>query len=479
MMTLFYTKRTGKKMLKKIVKNSLILLAGAVVAVVYYLNGALGIGTGYAAKYVCSQMFLAGRDAAAVFEYEVKPTHILFKPVKITIDKEKKEVTAAAFGFWKTMTAVYRENCGCTLMVDTTRQELLDQAAGITPRNTRRTTDPWPYGESVDLTDLPEQVNRAKLNKVLEDAFKEDGPQSQKNTQAIVVVSGDQIIAEKYGKGFDKDTPMLGWSMAKSVTSMLTGVLVKKGMIDIMTPVDLKEWKKPGDSREEITLDMLLRMSSGLEFEEEYAPFKDVVYMLYAEKSMADFAMAKPLAVPPDTEWNYSGGTTNIIARILRDKVGGTLASEKNYFNTHFFDKLGMTSAVIEADSSGSFVGSSYMYASARDWARVGLLVKNNGVWKDEQILPRGWVKYAATPTPEAPMGQYGAQFWLNAGDKDNPSNRTYPALPKDLIYFSGFNDQVVAVLPSKDLVVVRLGVTHDDSWSNEKFIKELIDAME
>lgn len=466
-------------MLKKIVINSLILFAGGLVAVIYYLNGALAIGTGYAAKYVCSQTFLAGRDAVSVFEYDVKPTHILFRPVKIIVDEQKKEVTAAAFGFWKTMTAVYRENCGCTLMVDVTRQELLDQASGITPRNAHSIDEPWPYGEAVDLKNLPERVNAAKLNRALEDAFKEDGPQSQKNTQAVVVVLGDQMIAERYAKGFDKDTPMLGWSMAKSVTSILTGVLVKKGVIDIMEPVDLDAWKKPGDSRGEITLDMMLRMSSGLEFEEEYAPFKDVVYMLYAEKSMADFAMAKPLAVPPDTEWNYSGGTTNIIARILRDKVGGTLALEKNYFNTHFFDKLGMVSAVIEADASGSFVGSSYMYAVARDWARVGLLIKNGGVWKGEEILPKGWVTYAGTPTPEAPMGQYGAQFWLNAGDKDDPSNRTYPALPTDLIYFGGFNDQVVAIVPSKDLVAVRLGVTHDDSWSNEKFIKDLIDAME
>jgi CubicO group peptidase (beta-lactamase class C family) len=135
-------------------------------------------------------------------------------------------------------------------------------------------------------------------------------------------------------------------------------------------------------------------------------------------------------------------------------------------------------SAVIEPDASGSFVGSSYMFATTQDWARFGLLLKNDGIWNNERILPQGWVDYSTQPTPEAPMGQYGAHFWLNAGDKDNPENRKFPSLPDDLYYCGGFNGQIVAVIPSRDLVVVRLGVTHDNSWDHEIFIKQVLDSI-
>ena len=446
---------------------------------IYFLDGALPIGTGYSAKYICSQVFLAGRDPDLVFDQEVKPTHPLFRLVKISVDENKRQVTASAFGFWKTMTAVFRDECGCTLAVDTSREELLSQAEDIQPQKKERSDDVWPYGKKVDLTDLSDNIDQVKLKKAMEDAFKEPGPDTKRNTQAIVVVLGDQIIAEKYDEGFDENTPMLGWSMSKSVTNAFVGILVKEGILDIMQPAPVAAWNKKTDPRGKITLDMLLRMSSGLEFEETYGPFKDATYMLYTSKSMAEYAQTKPLQTALDEKWSYSSGTTNIIARIVRDKTGGTLASTKNYFNKGLFNKLGMVSAVVEADSSGSFVGSSYMFATARDWARFGLFIKNDGVWKGERILPEGWVAYSTTPTPKAPMGKYGAQFWLNAGDKENPTNRTYPSLPADLAYLSGFNDQVVAIIPSKDLVVVRLGVTHDNSWSNETFVKNVIDAID
>jgi len=445
---------------------------------IYFLNEALPIGTGYSAKYVCSQVFLADRDPKVVFENEVKPTHPLFAPVKIKVDRKKKQVTAAAFGFWKPMTAVYREGCGCTLVVDTTREQLLNQAENIEPRTVKRSSKPWPFGFTVDMSNMPENVDHVKLNRALDDAFKEPGPDTMRNTQAIVVVLGNKIIAEQYAKGFDKDTPMLGWSMSKSVINAFTGVLVKKKRLDIMAPALVDAWKGKTDPRADITLDMLLRMSSGLEFEEVYGPFKDATYMLYTSNSMADYAKAKPLVFEPNTHWYYSSGTTNIIAQILKIQTGGTPSSTIKFFNKNLFDKIDMHSALIEVDASGAFVGSSYMFATARDWARFGLFIKNGGVWNGEQILPEGWVKYSITPTPEAPLGQYGAQFWLNAGARDNPSNRLYPGLPRDLAYLGGFNEQIVAIIPSKDMVIVRLGVTHDDSWDDEVFIKSIFNAI-
>ncbi len=445
---------------------------------VYFLDGALPIGTGYTAKYICSQVFLAGRNPDQVFEKDVKPTHVLFQLVRPIVDVKNKMVTAAAFGFWKPMTAIYREGCGCTLMKDTDKDRLNAQMNNMSLYEFKRSDEIWPQGEGVDFESLPGKVNREKLKKAVDEAFTEPGPDTKRNTQAIVVILGDRIIAEQYAPGFDKDTPLHGWSMAKSVTNALVGILVREQGLDIYAPAQVAAWKNPDDPRHKITLDMMLRMSSGLEFEEVYGPFKDATDMLYAAGSMADYAAAKPLAAEPDTLWNYSSGTANIIARIVTDEVGGSLAAYQKFSREGLFNKIGAYSAVIEPDASGSFVGSSYMFATARDWARFGLFLKNKGVWNNEKILPDGWMEYSVRSTPRAPMGEYGALFWLNSGEKDNPGHRKFPSLPLDLYYCGGFNGQIVAVIPSRDMVVVRLGVTHDKSWSHETFIRQILDSI-
>jgi len=446
---------------------------------IYFLDGALPIGTGYSAKYICSQVFLAGKNPDQVFEKDVKPTHLLFQLVKPVVDEKNKTVTAAAFGFWKPMTAMYREACGCTLMVNTDRDKLKKQMNNMSLYEFKRSDEIWPKGEGVDLDRLPEKVNREKLKKAIDEAFTEPGPGTERNTRAIVVVLGDRIIAEQYAPGNDKDTPMHGWSMSKSVTNSLVGILAKEKGLDIHAPAPIAAWKNPEDPRHKITLDMMLRMSSGLAFEEVYGPFKDATYMLYTAESMADYAVAKPLVADPDTVWNYSSGTANIIARIVTDQSGGSLSGYHKFAKEYLFNKIGAYSAVIEPDASGSFVGSSYMFATARDWARFGLFLKNKGVWNNEKILPDGWMEYSITPTPQAPIGEYGALFWLNAGEKSNPDHRKFPSLPLDLYYCGGFNGQIVAVIPSRDMVVVRLGVTHDKSWSHEAFIRQVLDSIE
>ena len=446
---------------------------------VYFLDGALPIGTGYSAKYLCSQVFLAGRNPDLVFENDIKPTHPMFRLVTPRVDYKNKTVTSKAFGIFKPMTAVYREGCGCTLAVDTDRKTLLDQAKTIEPLKFQRSAAHWPQGSFVDCENLPEKVDQEKLTKAVEEAFVEPGPDTRRNTQAIVVVLGKKIIAEKYAPGFNKDTPLLGWSMSKSVTNTLVGILVKDKVLDIHARAQVDDWKDINDPRHAITLDMMLRMSTGLDFEETYAPFKDATDMLYASRSMAAFAAAKPLRSDPDTEWYYSSGTANLIARIVTDKVGGSLAAFSRFSRDRLFNKIGAYSAVIEPDASGVFVGSSYMFATARDWARFGLLLKNDGIWENEEILPKEWVAYSTRPTPMAPMGKYGAHFWLNSGDKDNAGNRKFPSLPRDLYYCGGFNGQIVAVIPSRDVVVVRLGVTHDDSWDHEHFIKQVLDSIQ
>lgn len=453
----------------------LLVMAVVIGVGIFFLNSALIIGSGYSSKYLCSQVFMADRNPDLVFKNDVLPTHPLFRFITNTVDRNKKSVTATAFGILNKATAIYREGCGCTLMVDTSREALLEQSRDLQPKPEREDKGTWPNSEVVDFGNIPQNVDQTRLMEVIQEAFQEPGTDTMRNTQAVVVVYRDRVIAEKYEAQFSHQTPMLGWSMAKSVTNALVGILVGKGTLDIMQPAPVEAWQTPGDARGAITLDQMLRMSSGLEFQEVYAPFKDATQMLYRSKSMADFAASKPLGAKPDEEWYYSSGTTNIIARILRDAVGGSLPAVINFAQRELFDRINMYSAIIEADASGSFVGSSYMFATARDWARFGVFIKNDGVWNGVRILPEGWVRYSLTPTPQAPKGQYGAQFWLNAGRKNGSEDALFPSLPKDMAYLGGFNFQIVAIIPSRDIVIVRLGVTHDDSWSHESFIGNVL----
>jgi CubicO group peptidase (beta-lactamase class C family) len=276
------------------------------------------------------------------------------------------------------------------------------------------------------------------------------------------------------------DTPQLGWSMTKSVMNALVGILVEEGRLTIRDPAPVPEWRSAGDPRGAITLDHLLRMSSGLHFTEDYQdPFSDVVQMLFARPDAGAFAASLPLEAPPDSRWQYSSGTTNIISRIVRQTVEGTGSDPLSFPRRALFDRIGMSSAVMEPDPSGTFVGSSFMYATARDWARFGLLCSRDGVWNGRRILPEGWMKYSTTPTPGAPKGMYGAQFWLNAGDPQNHAERWKAEAPVDMYSMSGFEGQYVSIVPSRKLVIVRLGLSDpEDNWDHGRFIADLVHAV-
>jgi CubicO group peptidase (beta-lactamase class C family) len=306
-----------------------------------------------------------------------------------------------------------------------------------------------------------------RLSRLLDDAFSEPEPARLRRTRAVVVVRGGRIVAERYAPGFGPQTPLLGWSMTKSLTNALCGILVRQGKLDPKAPARVPEWRQAGDARQAITVDLLLRQSSGLRWNEVYetSPFdSSVIDMLYGRghRDMAAFAASKPLAHPPGSVWSYSSGTTLILSRILRSLIG----SDPDYHafpRRELFERIGMNSALIELDDAGTFVGSSYSYATARDWARFGLLYLRDGMWEGARILPAGWVDYTRTPAPAAPHGEYGAHFWLNAGAKDRGVPSPDPRAPADLFYASGHDGQVVAIVPSRDLVIVRIGLTPDD----------------
>jgi CubicO group peptidase (beta-lactamase class C family) len=291
----------------------------------------------------------------------------------------------------------------------------------------------------------------------------------------VVVVYKGQIIAEKYAEGFDPFTPQIGWSMSKSITNAMVGVMVKKRGFDIFAPAPIPEWKSSNDPRAKITTDQLLRMSSGLYWDENYSRESSATKMLYKSSDMGLYASSFDLDEEPDSAWYYSSGTSNILSRILRRELGEDYLE---WPHKEIFSKLGVGSVVFEVDASNAYVGSSYIWASPRDWARLGLLYLNDGVWNGERILPEGWVDYSRTPTPKSEMLQYGAAFWLNAGDRENPTDRRLPDCPRDIYSMNGYEGQRVFILPTQDMIVVRLGQTKKDDFDMNEFLSEIVQSV-
>ena len=217
-------------------------------------------------------------------------------------------------------------------------------------------------------------------------------------------------------------------------------------------------------------------MSSGLSFDESYGAFSEVSVMLFDRGDTAAYAAAMPLVQEPDKVWHYSSGTSNIISRIARDAVGGTVQDALEFPRRALFAPIGMNSAVFEPDAVGTFVGSSFVQATARDYARFGLLYLQDGVWQGERILPEGWAAYTTTPTPNAPLGQYGAQWWLNACSEANEAECRWPELPSDIFWADGHDGQFIIIVPSYDMVLVRLGFTLDEgAWDLGAFISDML----
>jgi CubicO group peptidase (beta-lactamase class C family) len=418
------------------------------------------IGANYTAKIVCSNVFLAARDSGEVLRDDVQaPGAKLLRLMRVSVDRDRGVVRAGLLGFIGDGLAVARPGAGCVAVPDgnlarvahyRTAQPLADavssvdgaDAAGAAGTPALSSDLLWPEGEAV-RTD-------AALDRLIADD-RLTGPA----TRAVLVVHRGRLVAERYGAGFDVRTPQLGWSMTKSVTAGLIGVLVNAGRITL----DRRGLWPAGDGRENIRVADLLAMSSGLRFDESYGAVSDVTRMLFLEPDMAGFARKQPLDHPVGTRWSYSSGTAVILARLAQDAAG---AAGLRLARELLFEPLGMRSAVIEADARGTLVGSSYMYATPRDWARYGQLLLQEGVWRGRQLLPPGYVAMMATPVA-ASLGRYGqGQVWLWGSDAVTPGKNPDAAfdIPADTFWMEGHDNQFVAVVPSRDLVIVRLGLT-------------------
>jgi CubicO group peptidase (beta-lactamase class C family) len=439
--------------------GGLVLGVGVLGGLVFVNSKVAPTGTGYCAKIMCSAVFVSGLDPERVEREELRP----YWYVQAKVDHSAGTVTARLFGL-APRTAVYREGLGCTLAVDTSVAELHAQAPELEPRPklAELADQAWPVGDVVTQQAAPLGVDASLLEEAVEYAFAEPDPNRPLLTRALLVVYQDQLIAERYADGISAATPLAGWSMTKSVNAALIGILDGEGALDIHAPAPVPEWRN--DERAQITVDQLLRMSSGLEFEEVYGPLSDATAMLFESYSSAHVALAKPLAVAPDSVWSYSSGTSNMLAWIVRQTVerDGGWSAYASFPRRVLFDPIGMTSAVMEPDPSGTFVASSFMLATARDWARFGLLHLHDGVWQGRRILPEGWAEYVSTATPAAPIGEYGAQWWTNDGAPGNASERRFPSAPTDAYQASGYQGQAVIVIPSRGVVIVRMGMSHD-----------------
>lgn len=432
-------------MLKKILL-SLIVLVLLALAVVYftYASPRFPIITSYAAKSACTNHFVAKRPLSDIAATDLNITPINLATVQA--NEAEKSITASVLGLNKT-TAIYKKGFGCVLL----RGE--DDYDIAYPPKAQSLTVSYP----APVLREGSSPSSARVGQALDIAF---GTGNQ--TRAVLVIQGDSIIGERYAEGISAKTPLHGWSMTKSFANTLIGMLVHDGIIRVDDDHLFEEWD--GDERSTITLDHLLRMTSGLQWSEVYDNVSDATQMLFESENVAAANLGKPIKHKPGTHWYYSSGTTNLLSGYLRR----LLEDDKAYWRLledRLFEPLGMYSAFVEPDESGNFILSSYGYATARDWAKYGMLYLQDGVWKGERLLPEGWVDYTRKLTP-ASGHEYGAQFWLNHDKK------TYPSAPADMFSANGFQGQRVFVIPSKNMVVVRLGI--NDEWDADAFFSAL-----
>jgi len=428
----------------------------------FYLNSLMPVITGYAAKNLASGVFVAGRT-----QESMEAEDLNFSVIKYTlnnVDYDKREVTSHFL--WGKSRAVYIEGYGCTLVDGYSEDDIRRRqypTSAVFPENPD--TIPWPTGDLV-ADSVPDGIDVAKLSEVAELILSDTIP--YKGTFGLMVVYKGQPVAEVYRDDFSADTRFLSWSMAKSFTNTLIGIRVKQGKADIHQPLSFAEWQV-GTPRK-ISFSNLMHMNSGLEWNEDYGTLSDVTVMLHEEGDMGAYALERVALTKPDSVWYYSSGTTNIACLALRQ----TFASDQDYWQfprQELFNKIGMRSAVFELDASGTFVGSSYLYATMRDYARFGLLYLNNGNWQGEQLLPEDWVTYTTAPAIGS-SGRYGAFFWINqSGDQ--------PDAPRDMFMCKGHDGQFIFIIPSKQLVVVRTGCSRKGEFDTNEMLKAILRCLE
>ena len=454
---------------KIILRTILFIILAALLAGVWYAWLVFPLISGYGAKNMASAVYLQHRNPKDVIKEDLAdfPKSL----GTFTVNEKDSSVTGSVWGFAKRK-VIYRNGIGCTVINDFTEAEIRVQQFNFPAKPLIKTdTISWPYGDKME-DPIPAPINKIQLDKAVQNVMNESKNEKPAYTRAVLVLYDGKIIAEQYAPGFNKNTVMLGWSMSKSLTGAMIGILVKQGKLNINQEAPVPEWKN--NKKQKITLLNLLQQTSGLDFKEDYTKPSEVTKMLFNYGDMAAYTAKLPLKYEPGTVFNYSSGNSNILSRIIRQTVG-----EKDYAAFPYdslFHKINAYSFLLEPDASGTYIGSSYSYATARDFARFGLLYYNNGKWKNEQILPGNWVKESVQSSSADKLKHYGYQFWLNGFDKNNPTKRWYPDVPADMFFADGYGGQDIYIIPSKKIIVLRLGLHVIDE---NKFLKEVIAAIQ
>jgi CubicO group peptidase (beta-lactamase class C family) len=415
-----------------------------------YIASAPQMLTGISAKLACSSKYVSGLSERQS-TIDLSSYSPVLKYVDLHFDDEAMRVTSSFFGMSVT-SAQYRDKLGCTLSINDTNH--LDSVA-LEAGAPAAADIAWPAGSAASIN--------SNVQNLLDQIMQKDN-EAGLQSRSMVVIKDGTLIAESYSEGVTKDSPLLGWSMAKSVASIMLGNLEMKHKLSVDEVGLFDDWQS--DQRKDISVENLLHMSSGLDFDEIYEPGADATRMLFSEYDAAGFAIKAPLAVQPGQRWLYASGTTNILTRLMNDRLGGQQHAALKLFHKELFTPLAMQHSIFEPDPSGLPVGSSYLYSSARDWARIGQLMLNGGVLNGHRVVTEDWVKRASTPNHSDNEKRYGYQFWLNQGGEE----LRWPDLPVDSYAARGNRKQITMIIPSKNMVIVRLGWSQGGYPTNDNF---------
>ena len=462
---------------RKLIAGTLILAAILVAMVAAAANfrpdRAIRVATGLVAHNVCSKIFVSGLDPQTVFAETIERDGIrrLHALWRYNVDRSGKTVDASLAGILGSR-AVFHEGFGCILLHGFNQPYL--PKSDIDALKIPRTP---PLLREIADAAIVEPVDPG-LKAALDHAFEEPATPPYRRTKAVVVVHDGAVIAERYADGIGTDTPLLGYSLTKSVISALIGILTQQGLTSPSLPAPVPEWRASTDPRREIEVEHLLRMTTGLALDETNSGFDPSSQMVYLHDDMAGFAVKAAMIAPPGTRWAYSSPTTQLLARIIRDLTGGP-EQALAFAWRELFNPLGMRNVTLEFDATGTLQGHSYMLASARDWARFGLLYLNDGVIGARRILHEDWVDFSAAATLDT---DYGAGFWTNRSEHPNARGRVRLGIPRDAFFASGDLGQRIVIIPSQHLVIVRLGDSVDptgDIRGLGRLVSEVIAAVQ
>jgi CubicO group peptidase (beta-lactamase class C family) len=430
------------------------------------------------AKIMCSAVYVTGLSpefAAENVGYFTSPYGERAKVGKPVIDRINQAVHITLPN-GVTRTAKYLGSQGCVTLPSG------NSSVNFTPVAVKSalpdaSTQPWPMGNVLPTEPLPKEIDKTKLTQAVDAAFE----RSDSLTAAFVVTWRGRLIAERYGEGLSALTPLEGWSMGKSVTATLMGILMKQGVYDLWHQAPIPEWQSANDPRRKIRIADILRMSSGLRIRaaqdpdhDPSGPYPDHLYLYTGGVDSYHYAATRPQQWPPNTIGRYRNTDPVLISYLVRLGVEKRGEEYLSFPQRALFDKLGIRTMVIETDPFGNFLGQGYVLGSGRDWARLGNLYLQDGVWNDERILPEGYVKFVSTVAPawEADgRPVYGAFFWING-------TGMFP-VPKEAYYMSGAGGQRTLIIPSHDLVVVRMGHSKGEGPGAVSFAKALALLME